>query len=54
MSEVTGSDEAGSEEANVRLKGADLERLTELVYQLLREDIIVTRERRGETARRWR
>lgn len=45
---------ADPEEADVRLDHVDLERLTELVYQLLREDVTLTRERRGDAAARWR
>ena len=33
---------------------AQMERLADLVYRLLREDIALMRERRGEIARRWR
>jgi hypothetical protein len=36
------------------VKPAELEQLTELVYRLLRQDVIRTRERRGETPARWR
>jgi DNA-binding GntR family transcriptional regulator len=37
------------------LKPPELDRLTELVYRLLKEDILRGRERRGESmARAWR
>jgi hypothetical protein len=36
------------------VKPAELEQLAELVYRLLRQDVIGNRERRGETPARWR
>jgi DNA-binding GntR family transcriptional regulator len=40
---------------SAELKPAELDRLAELVYRLLKEDILRGRERRGESmARAWR
>ena len=36
------------------LTPADLERLTELVYRLLRNDVLMHRERRGAFTAHWR
>jgi len=36
------------------VKPAELEQLAELVYRLLRQDLIRAQERRGETLERWR
>lgn len=51
---VGGEEEAGPKDAKVPLNAADRQRLTELVYNLLRDEINLTRERRGETVARWR
>lgn len=36
------------------LEARELEQLAEIVYRLLRQDIVCIQERRGETPGRWR